>query len=191
MSPGGRARSSRVTCDTCLQEVKNGEFIEPPCGDAVCGDCLRYWFKEVVETSDFAGFPPKCCTRHKQPLFPREARDPATAKLARQVAAILGRDLEGSYLAKYEEWETPDKTYCAGCGGFVAPRHVSPATGVARCPACRRGTCARCKAAEHPGSGCPVDEGKRQVEEMAAERAWAKCARCGNMIEHTSGCYHM
>jgi predicted RNA-binding Zn-ribbon protein involved in translation (DUF1610 family) len=139
----------RVECGACWEDVEEQGSITTLCGELYCAFCLRAWFFDVVRAVDFTDFPPKCCVEHRDALFPLNPDGPMEIILAEDVASILGRDLVDAYRAKYEEWKTPDKTYCSGCGKFVPERHT--ASDAARCPVCGHETCARCKADKHPG----------------------------------------
>lgn len=185
-----------AACSACWITISAlTEYITTPCGESYCEHCLRFWYEDATApVSDFTGFPPTCCAEHQLPLLPRAVPpdDAAAATLAADVARIIGPDLERAYWARYEEWQTADKTYCAGpaCGAFVPAGNVEDGGAVARCAACGSRTCVRCKAAQHEGD-CPAEEGAEEVEALAERRSWTRCAWCRSLVELVGGCYHM
>jgi hypothetical protein len=138
------------TCLSCMDRHPQRGMLHLPCKDkyssethAYCRDCLRRLFECSV--TDPSQFPPRCCSK----IIP-----------AFSCLPFLPSDLYARFVAKREELETPDRTYCSNteCSKWVRPIHIEG--NVAICPYCAQTTCTTCKGKIHGGL-CPRTKASR------------------------------
>jgi len=171
---------SKTTCSSCLDEHPNHDILQLPCKDegdgekhAYCRDCLQRLFESSV--TDPSHFPPRCCSKII-PLF--------------SCTPFLPQPLITRFVARREELETVDRTYCSDtkCSKWVRPENIEAK--VANCPACGQKTCATCKGKHHEGL-CPEDKDVKELLNVAKQKRWQTCPNCKEMVELEQGCYHI
>ncbi len=94
------------------------------------------------------------------------------------------------YEAKQAEIAAACSLLCAepGCRIIISKEKTIQKVGL--CPGCNRGTCAKCRTAQHEGKECPTDEEHQELLELAKEKGWQSCYQCNYMIELNFGCNH-
>jgi len=68
-----------------------------------------------------------------------------------------------------------------------------------KCVACGFLACVRCEAPFHTGQSCEAfqlvragpSDATLRLEQLASQRQWCKCPKCGTLIERSGGCNHM
>lgn len=164
------------TCCACSEDVSTKNSITLACkpeAHVYCHGCLVDFFKTAVH--DTEQFPPRCC---KVPLPIDKCR------------AFLPQDLIKTFNAKVEELATPNPTYCSNttCAEFIRPKDIE--AGLGKCPKCMTNTCTTCKDAEHKGL-CEFDPQTHQLLDLAERRKFQTCSKCNNMVELSTGCFHI
>ncbi|KAK4210437.1 hypothetical protein QBC37DRAFT_475004 [Rhypophila decipiens] len=161
-------------CASCGDKNRFFDMVECPCSHSYCRDCIHHLYQTSL--SDETLFPPRCC---REPI-------PITRTLG-----FLEKETVKQYNAKLIEFGTPNRTYChkGSCSAFVPRELVTD--DVATCPDCASKTCTVCKAAAHPGSDCPADEGIQQVLELGRTEGWQRCYSCRNLVDLNLGCNHI
>jgi E3 ubiquitin-protein ligase RNF144 len=165
-----------VKCCACMDVVatKNTLTFEcKPDAHSYCRKCLVDLFKSAIDNPTL--FPPRCC-QLPVPL--------ATCR------TLLPKDLIKKFDLKIEELATPNPTYCsnAECSEFIRPQDIKAE--IAICVFCKDRTCVRCKCANHKGL-CPKDSHVQLLMDAARRSRWQQCTKCKNMVELSSGCFHM
>jgi hypothetical protein len=174
------AATRKGTCTSCLDMFPKGDMLQLPCRDdgdteahGYCRDCLTRLFESSM--TDTSHFPPRCCTKIV-PLF--------------SCVPFLSHGVLSRFVAKREELETPNRTYCSNgsCGIWIRPVHITG--GVATCGDCKTKTCATCKSRQHDGL-CPEDKDVKKLLDVAQKQHWKACPDCNEMVELERGCYHI
>lgn len=132
---------------------------------------------------DISLFPPTCCGVPISIIYD-------------DVRAALGEPLATEFRDKAAEWEAANRrarVHCINpwCSARIPPQNIVPGSDVGICPRCRATTCTICKAAAHPGTDCPEDEGTRNLLRLAGQERWRQCYRCRRIVEFNGGCYHI
>jgi hypothetical protein len=111
------AATRKGTCTSCLDMFPKGEMLQLPCRDhgdteahGCCRDCLTRLFESSM--TDTSHFPSGCCTKIA-PLF--------------SCVPFLSHGVVSRFVAKREELETHDRTYCSNvdCGNWIRPVHIT------------------------------------------------------------------
>jgi E3 ubiquitin-protein ligase RNF144 len=138
-----------------------------------CRSCLIDLFTSTINNT--ALFLPRCC---KLPIPLDTCR------------ALLPKALIKKFDLKVGELATPNTIYCfnAECSEFIRPIDIK-ADG-ATCSFCAQKTCVFCKCKKHPGL-CPSDPHVQLLMDTAKRSRWQQCTKCKNMVELSSGCFHM
>ncbi|CBX95778.1 hypothetical protein LEMA_P029300.1 [Plenodomus lingam JN3] len=169
------------TCSSCLDSHPEHDTLELPCkGDddvkphAYCRECLEGFFESSV--TDPSHFPPRCCSK--------------MISLS-SCAPFLSASLIARFVARKEELETPNRTYCsnAECSAWIRPAQIL--AGVATCDQCAQQTCALCKSKAHIGHLCPEDQDVKELMIIAQHKRWQTCPNCKEMVELEQGCFHI
>ena len=79
---------------------------------------------------------------------------------------------------------------CPGSSTLIGAEHQWVNDSTAICPVCDRVVCTKCKQDSHDGE-CVPDVELEGVLELAREKEWQRCQRCGEMIELMDGCSHL
>lgn len=161
-------------CSTCFGQ-RNDLTLIVPCQHEVCTDCQRRAFRLAMH--DEERYPPTCC---------------GSGRITIQLAAqVLDAEEFQAYRDRVEELDTKERLYCAvpTCSKFIPPTAIDNEHGA--CPQCGQRTHTVCRNLEHPGQGCPQDEGEDTVLQMAEEEGWRRCVQCHHLIERTAGCNQM
>lgn len=163
--------TSLIECDVCTERKFNFDTIRVPCGHVYCRDCIIRLFTDSL--IDESLFPPRCC---------RQTISLSRVRIFLSIAQIAACE------EKFIEVNDPSRTYCsrATCSKYIPPTRVQMYVGV--CEACNTRTCVLCKREAHDGE-CPDET--EEVLEMARERGWRQCYRCGTLVELSYGCNHM
>ncbi|KAF2875604.1 hypothetical protein BDV95DRAFT_462350, partial [Massariosphaeria phaeospora] len=162
-------------CTACLEIVQSKATIQLQCKPVphvYCRPCLMHLFKSALTVDSL--FPPRCC-------------EPIPLDTCR---TLLSKELVKDFDLKVEEFATPNPTHCAHakCGKFIRARDIRNGTGM--CVFCRGKTCAVCKNQAHQGL-CPSDPHVQLLMDAASRSKWQQCGNCKNMVELSSGCFHM
>ncbi|KAF2026099.1 hypothetical protein EK21DRAFT_27085, partial [Setomelanomma holmii] len=167
-------------CSSCLDMHPTCNLLQLTCKGkadlkthAYCRECVIRLFESLV--TDPSHFPPRCCSKII-PLF--------------SCIHFLPSNLYSSFVARREELEIPNRTYCsnADCSRWIRPAQIN--AGVALCLKCRQMTCVTCKGKNHTGL-CPKEKDVEQLMKVARQRRWQTCPRCKEMVELDRGCYHI
>jgi hypothetical protein len=173
-------RFSFRTCSSCLDQHPGRDMLQLACKDkgdsnthAYCRDCLQRLFECSV--TDPSHFPPRCCKK----IIPAFSCIP-----------FIPQALFARFVAKREELETPNRTYCsnAACSKWIRPSHIE--ANVATCTNCAHKTCTTCKNRHHDGL-CPEDKSVKELMKVARRKRWQTCPNCKEMVELERGCYHI
>jgi hypothetical protein len=168
------------TCTSCLDMFPESDMLQLSCkgaGDTeahgYCRDCLARLFEYSI--TDTSHFPPRCCTKIV-PFF--------------SCVPFLPHSLLSRFVAKREELETPNRTYCSDvdCSKWIKPVNITE--GVATCRECGSKTCETCKSKQHDGL-CPEDKDVKDLLGVAQRQQWKACPDCKEMVELEGGCYHI
>jgi len=167
-------------CSACLDMHPIRDTIQLQCkntGDAeahaYCRECLIHLFETCI--TDSSQFPPRCCNQ----ILPIFACIP-----------YLPPTLFARFVAKREELETPNRTYCSNalCSRWIRP--VNIVANIATCPTCIHRTCETCKRGQHEGL-CQDDTDVKKLMDVAKEKQWQTCPNCNEMVELKGGCLHI
>ena len=167
-------------CSSCMDMYPNRGLLQLGCKGkhdsethAYCRDCVMRLFESSV--TDPSHFPPRCCSK----IIP----------LLRCIP-FLPQELFSRFVARREELDTPNRTYCSNtaCSKWIRPVHIK--AGVAQCLACAQNTCVTCKGIYHTGL-CPKDKDVEKLMKVARRRRWQTCPACKEMVELARGCYHI
>jgi IBR domain, a half RING-finger domain len=183
-------------CFACLDEHPVQHIVFMPCAERhkVCRECLNQLFK--AGTRNRESFPPKCCN---VPL-----------RLTNFIHHLKD-EVQRRYHEVYAEYSSKEPLYCADvtCSRFLA--ELDPATEMATCPQCHKGTCTKCKrlmsdhreiAAPELGKDstksipshvqCPSPlPDEQKLKSLMTDNKWKACPVCRNAIERTDGCDHI
>ncbi|KAI1093641.1 hypothetical protein F5B19DRAFT_114487 [Rostrohypoxylon terebratum] len=159
------------TCICCFEQFPRKNLHELECLHLHCTNCIRTIFTTSFERE--GNFPPRCCD------------DPI--QITPRLLATLGKDIWSVYIAKRAEFKSPRRVYCsrADCGSFIPEDYKFNHFAV--CPQCDALTCLKCKNQCHEGD-CPTNDGLTKVKDLAKEKGWAECPKCGHIIEKIEGC---
>lgn len=168
-----RYAAVKKRCEACQEGYAEDEMLRAPCRHSYCQDCSHELF--AASMTDESLFPPRCCRQ----LIPCE-----------DFERVLSTDLQSQFLARKEETEDQDRTYCAqsGCNKYISKG--STTGDIATCKHCDTKTCTHCKAMEHVGE-CPQDESYQLLVEVAKQQGWQQCFSCKRFIELDTGCNHI
>ena len=167
-------------CSACLDMHPIRDTIQLQCkntGDAeahaYCRECLIHLFETCI--TDSSQFPPRCCNQ----ILPVFACIP-----------YLPPALFARFVAKSEELETPNRTYCSNalCSKWIRP--VNIVANIATCTTCIHKTCETCKRGQHEGL-CEDDMDVKKLLDVAKEKQWQTCPNCNEMVELKGGCLHI
>ena len=166
--------ASKLECLICAEELPNQDIVVLPCDHNWCKACVRETFRKATIDEDM--FPPKCCDEISLTV----------------INGILDPALVVTFRARFIEFTTADRTYCANnqCSAFLPPAETNGAESVA-CPSCGTLTCTICKAVSHGVEDCPEDHEARRLRELATREGWQRCPSCRRTVELISGCYHI
>ena len=178
--PTPSSGDGKTKCSSCLDEHPKRDMLQLPCKGkdesdthAYCRDCLPRLFESSV--TDPSHFPPRCCSKII-PVF--------------SCIPFLPPSLFARFVAKREELETVNRTYCSNttCSKWIRPAHIQG--NMANCPECSHKTCTTCKGKHHVGL-CPEDKGVKELMKVARRKRWQTCPNCKEMVELERGCYHI
>jgi hypothetical protein len=185
-----------IICCVDLPKYGDKESIKPcrSCHSDYCTSCVRNMFIDACR--DNSRMPPRCCAQinihHAKPY--------------------LSADEAALFRSKYEEWCTPNPTYCPVpiCSAFIPdrllPQHIrikskqrvdsgvgTPKSASFACPTCDTDICADCRQQAHPGSMCSTHELGLDAETAELLKMWGykRCPRCGHGVKRMYGCPHM
>jgi E3 ubiquitin-protein ligase RNF144 len=135
-----------------------------------CFNSRIYVCRDAI--NDPTRFPPQCCG--------------VPVPLDRS----MSKDLVKKFDLRAEELATPNPTYCsnAQCAEFLRSQEIQGDVGT--CPFCGEKTCVRCKSMSHEGF-CQSDPEVQRLIDAAKRNRWQQCTKCRNMVELSSGCFHM
>jgi hypothetical protein len=188
--------SQCIICCVDLPEDGDKKSIKPcrPCDSLWCTSCVRNMFIDACK--DSSRMPPRCCA----PINIHHAKP------------YLNVEEAALFRSKYEEWCTPNPTYCPVpvCSAFIpdrlVPQHVrtkskqrvdsgigTPNSASFPCPTCEADICTDCRQQAHPGSMCNIHEFGLDAETAELLKAWGykKCPKCGHGVKRMYGCHHM
>lgn len=151
--------------------ARNTAVLE--CEDTYCNACLLILFELATERNTSI-FPPSCCGK----LIPIE--------LGRQ---LMPKGKIKEFDLRVEELTIPNPTSCWKCGQFIRAMEIK--AGIGTCVFCGEQTCSTCKAKQHEELLCPEDPHVKLLEGIALRAKWQRCGRCKNMVELSTGCFHM
>lgn len=182
----------------CVDLPKDGskESLKPcrSCQSAYCTACVKKMFIEACK--DSSRMPPRCCV----PLNIQHAKP------------YLTDDETALFRVKYEEWCTPDPTYCPVpvCSAFIPDRLMpqsvrnkkqkrvdsgvgTPTSESFACPTCEASICTGCRQQAHPGAMCNIDEFGLDADTTALLKSWGykQCPKCRHGVKRMFGCNHM
>ena len=169
---GPRQYGPMKTCVACTCQMEEVDVIEAPCGHNFCRECINRVFELSVE--DESNFPPKCC-------------DPLTLE---DTGSFLSSEIYEKFREKSEEFSATTRTYCFDptCAAFISPKAIGDDK--AKCPACQKMTCTRCKAEDHEGD-CAENLADQSFMIAVAEAGFQRCQQCTRVIERAQGCNHI
>ncbi|CAN9328659.1 unnamed protein product [Alternaria alternata] len=169
-----------ATCSSCLDIHAACNMLQLPCrndGDveahAYCRECLTRLFECSI--TDTSHFPPRCCSKII-PIF--------------NCIPFLPSAVFSRFVAKREELEMVDRTYCSNktCSNWIRPASIVADT--ATCAECAQKTCVTCKNERHDGL-CPEDKDVKKLMGVAKAKRWQTCPKCKEMVELERGCFHI
>ncbi|KAG9188181.1 hypothetical protein G6011_02104 [Alternaria panax] len=182
---GDRVQSAEAeilfaTCSSCLHMHATRDVLQLPCKDdgdvevhVYCRECLTRLFQCSI--ADTSYFPPRCCS-----------------KIISAISCVpfLPPAVFSSFVAKKDELEMVDRTYCSNktCSNWV--RSADIVAGIATCAGCAQKTCVTCKNKQHHGL-CLDDKDVKELMGVAKAKRWQRCPQCKEMIELERGCYHI
>ncbi|CAN9380905.1 unnamed protein product [Alternaria alternata] len=104
--------------------------------------------------------------------------------------SITPNILFSRFVAKREELEMVDRTYCSNktCSNWIRPASIVADT--ATCAECAQKTCVTCKNERHDGL-CPEDKDVKKLMGVAKAKRWQTCPKCKEMVELERGCFHI
>jgi hypothetical protein len=181
----------------CIDLPKDGstESLKPcrGCSNSYCTSCVKNMFTEACK--DSTRMPPRCCY-------------PLNIHLAKP---YLTEDETALFRAKYEEWCTPNPTYCPVpvCSAFIPdrlmPQNVrdkkqrvdsgvgTPTSESFACPTCAASICTGCRQQAHSGTMCNIDQFGLDADTTALLKSWGykQCPKCRHGVKRMFGCNHM
>jgi hypothetical protein len=175
-----QAATLSATCSSCLDMHATRDMLQLPYKDdgddephAYCRECLTRLFECSI--TDTSHFPPQCCSKIIPIISCIPFLPPATFS---------------RFVAKREELENLDRTYCSNstCSNWVRPANI--VAGIATCVECAQKTCVTCKSKQHDGL-CIEDKDVKALMNVAKAKRWQTCPSCKEMIELERGCYHI
>lgn len=112
-----------------------------------------------------------------------------------ELRLLIDGNLASAFEAKMWEFERTVPVYCTdkkcpGSSALIGAEHQGANDNTAICPVCDRVVCTKCKQDSHDGE-CVPDVELEGVLELAREKEWQRCQRCGEMIELMDGCSHL
>jgi E3 ubiquitin-protein ligase RNF144 len=169
----GTSAEKRFQCCACMEMRLKKHTVTLACGHEYCRICHVSLFRNAI--ADPTLFPPQCCG---VPL-------PLDTSLP-----LLPGDLVKKFDLKAEELAMPNPTHCsnADCAEFIRSQEIEGDVGT--CPFCGEETCVRCKSKSHEGF-CQSDPEVQRLIDAAKRSRWQQCTKCRNMVELSSGCFHM
>ncbi|KAF7671550.1 hypothetical protein GT037_010362 [Alternaria burnsii] len=182
---GGHDRSAQpgtlsATCCSCLDMHAARNMLQLPCRDdgdveahAYCRECLTRLFECSI--TDTSHFPPRCCSKII-PIF--------------NCIPFLPSAVFSRFVAKREELEMADRTYCSNrtCSNWIRPASI--VADIATCAECAQKTCVTCKNERHDGL-CSEDKDVKKLMRIAKAKRWKTCPKCKEMVELERGCFHI
>ncbi|KAM7185593.1 hypothetical protein V8F20_011727 [Naviculisporaceae sp. PSN 640] len=153
-------------CVICREEFERYRLFKSTCSHRFCPACLE---KFVRENLCEAKFPAKCCD---DPI-PETANDFLPAEL---VATLELKEVE--YGIPIEQ-----RVFCRGCASVLLPWNIDNSTMTGTCVRCADKTCTRCFGFKHEGRRCEFGGTLEGLKNMSSENKWAKCYRCGQVVE--------
>ncbi|KAL1795187.1 hypothetical protein ACET3X_007003 [Alternaria dauci] len=169
-----------ATCSSCLDIHPARDTLQLSCKDdgdveahAYCRECLTRLFE--CSTTDTSHFPPRCCSE----IIPITSCIP-----------FLPSEVISRFVAKREEFDMVDRTYCSNktCSSWIRPANI--VAGVATCADCAQKTCVTCKNEQH-NALCQEDKDVKELMSVAKAKRWQTCPKCKEMVELERGCFHI
>ncbi|MFS8005255.1 putative transcription factor C2H2 family [Helianthus anomalus] len=187
-------------CTICFEYIHNDQiYTVPKCLHRYCFSCMR----QHVEAKLLQGKLPECphekCESKIRIEGCKKFLNPELYDIMRL------RVKEASILPK-------DRVYCpfSKCSAFMSKTEViahTPSssstaagdTGMRRCVECNRLFCINCKVPWHDGMTCSgymksyvfQSSNEAKLKSLATKERWRECINCKNLVELTSGCYHI
>ena len=168
-------REPAKTCVICEdQQTEHQEFLEVPCGDHYCTNCINRLFE--LATNDESLFPPRCC---------QEVISPEVT------GRFLRWEVQKTFEEKVEEFSTLNRTCChvTDCAKFISPTRIDGER--AFCTVCPILKCTICKGPFHDGEDRPQDPAVQALMAFATVAGYQQCKSCKRMIELGIGWYHI
>jgi hypothetical protein len=186
-------------CLICCKDMPKGDGIDVVypcrrCKSAYCASCVKKTFIDACR--DTSRMPPTCC----EPINLSHAKP------------YLSQEEATHFREKYEEWCTPNPTYCPvpSCSAFIPDRLLphnvktkdkqrvdsgigTPNADSFACHKCEVSICTGCRQEAHPGSMCTFHEFGLDAETAKLLESWGykKCPKCGHGVKRMFGCNHM
>ncbi|KAI9369058.1 hypothetical protein BJX61DRAFT_545952 [Aspergillus egyptiacus] len=161
-------------CHACNEDFALYDLARGPCGHDYCRGCIENWYGISMKGTTDIPFPPRCCGRRV---------DIGIALY------FLRAELIQKFNQRMAEAEnTHTRVLCYKCSKLINPENI--AGDVATCATCSRETCTICGQAAHE-QYCPHQPETQQFLELAREKGWKKCYRCGYWVERGPGCRHI
>lgn len=173
-SQPGISAAGTLTCISCFDAVSAKQTLTLNCEPephTYCRKCLTELFKSAIKDSSL--FPPRCC----KIAIPIET-----------CRALLPKSMIKDFDLKLEELATPNPTHCSSCSKFIRLQEIKG--DVASCVFCKKETCVTCKGKKHLGL-CPEDPHVKLLLDLGNRSRWQQCGQCKNMVELSTGCFHM
>ncbi|KAL4803930.1 hypothetical protein BDV18DRAFT_33421 [Aspergillus unguis] len=173
MSEQEQVTRTKEFCFICADWKQSEQMVTLRCSHHECKDCIR---KQA-----FSRFPPSCCDW--------KVSDEALLEcLSREELAMLKSRSEERALPASKRW------YCPGtsCRKWIPPEELLvkgsrlTCSRTYTCPYCQVNICYQCRQQVHEGK-CPPDA-NAGILALAAQQNWARCKRCGILVERIDGC---
>ncbi|KAL8719937.1 MAG: hypothetical protein Q9181_007991 [Wetmoreana brouardii] len=161
-------------CVSCGEQDTGQDFADVACDHVYCRECLIAYCEASIGLT--CTFPPQCCGL------------PMTLDV---IQTHVPLDLSRRFTEYQDEMAGACLNLCAEttCKTLIPEGEIEGSKG--HCIACNRLTCIKCKSPWHPGLPCAIDEGSEELMELAKEKDWQVCYRCGHMVELNMGCHHI
>ncbi|KAI9365321.1 hypothetical protein BD770DRAFT_459410 [Pilaira anomala] len=177
-------------CTICLETLSSTDrYLKvPTCKHATCKNCLRLYLNERLNTWHQ--------THYKSVRCPVYGCSGVIATVD-----IVDKVFSKEEAAKW--WETVTKRTCIihkiycpleGCGAiFEGNESLKSQCTFVICIRCNRGFCSACQSKWHAdGSKRSSNvELEQQALKKAKESNWARCPKCGSLVDKIEGCLHM
>lgn len=191
----------KTKCTYCWDNSEDDNPIRACsfCSKPSCHECFRRLFKLACQ--DEASMPPRCCGMPIPLAFGR---------------IVLKPEEVDEYKARYDEWQTADRSYCPvpTCSVFLSSRlfpelratqqafvgqrvmHSGPVGSNPRfeidCPRCSASICVKCVQLVHGKRPCVRrDHVTPELADALADIGSKRCPRCRAAVWKTEGCNDM